>query len=450
VTVGPEVTIGPEATERSGGLSRPAMAVMSAACGVSVANVYFPQAVSPLIAARFQVAPSTGALVATAAQFGYAAGLFLLVPLGDRIRPRRLTVVLLGLTAAGLAVAGFAPSLAILVGATASVGVTTVVPQILLPLAAGLAAKGRQAAVTGSLLSGLLGGILLARTFSGGLGGWLGWRAPYLVAAGLAVLTAAALFLVIPDRTPPSSQSYRRLLATALRLVRTEPALARSCANQALLFGAFSAAWTTVALLLTGPSYRLSTGVVGLVALVGAGSVFATPVAGRRIDKSGPGPVNRACFLGAVAAAPVLCLALVRGPLGLAALTAGMLLLDVAVQCGQTANQARIFALPGDLRARRNTAYMTCSFLGGTAGSWLGLRAYSLLGWGGVPVLVAAAAVTAFALQLRAARTVLTGLLQGGQRHVRHVPSRSVTCSAAWAIRTRRARLGRWRTSLMS
>jgi predicted MFS family arabinose efflux permease len=280
-------------------------------------------------------------------------------------------------------------------------------------MAAGLAGQGRQASVTGALLSGLLAGVLLARTFSGSLGGWLGWRAPYLVAAGLALLAAAALLRVVPDQEPPSSQPYGALLATALRLLRTEPALRRSSVNQALLFGAFSAAWTTVALLLTGTAYRLSTDAVALVALVGAGSVFATPLAGRRIDRTGPDPVNRACFLGAIAAAGILCLALVRGPAGLVGLTVGMLVLDIAVQCGQAANQARIFALPGNLRARRNTAYMTCSFLGGTAGSWLGVRAYSWLGWVGVPLLVSVAAVLALAAHLQAERHALPGAAPG-------------------------------------
>jgi predicted MFS family arabinose efflux permease len=398
------VASGAVTTERSAGLTRRAVIVLSAACGVSVANVYFPQAISPLIAARFHTAPSTAALVATSAQLGYAAGLFLLVPLGDRVRFRRLCPILAVLTAAGLIVAGCAPGLGVLVAAGACVGVTTVIPQLLLPMAAGLAASGRQASVTGALLSGLLGGILLARTFSGSLGGWLGWRAPYVVAAGLALLTAAALLAVIPDQAPPSPQPYRELLSTSLRLLRAEPALRRSCVNQVLLFGAFSAAWTTVALALTGPGYRLGTGAVGLVALVGAGSVFATPAAGRRIDRAGPDPVNLACFLGAIAAAAVLCLALARGPVGLAGLAAGLLLLDIAVQCGQAANQARIFALPGNLRARRNTAYMTCAFLGGTAGSWLGARAYGMLGWAGIPLLVAAAAAVALVAHVNSRR----------------------------------------------
>jgi predicted MFS family arabinose efflux permease len=275
------------------------------------------------------------------------------------------------------------------------VGITTVVPQILLPMAAGLVPEQRRGAVTGMLLSGLLGGILLARTFSGILGGWLGWRAPYLIAAGLAVVLAAVLIKVLPDTRPPSRQRYGALLAAPLRLLRDEPQLRRSCLNQALMFGAFSAAWTTVALLLTGPAYHLGTQAVGVLALVGAGSVFATPVAGRRIDRNGPDPVNLVCFIGALAAAAVLTLASVGGAAGLVALGAGMLLLDVSVQCSQAANQARVFALAGQARARLNTAYMTCVFLGGSAGSWLGVRAYTALGWAGIGGLVALAAAVA-------------------------------------------------------
>jgi predicted MFS family arabinose efflux permease len=247
------------------------------------------------------------------------------------------------------------------------------------------------------LLSGLIGGILLARTFSGILGGWLGWRAPYLIAAGLAVALAGVLFRVLPDTDPSSRQRYGALLAAPLRLLRGERELRRSCLNQALMFGAFSAAWTTVALLLTGPGYRLGTQAIGLLALVGAGSVLATPAAGRRIDRVGPEPVGLACFTGVLAAAAVLTLASLHGAVGLVALGAGMLLLDVCTQCGQAANQARVFALRGKARARLNTAYMTCVFLGGSAGSWLGVRAYTALGWLGIPGLIALAAAAALA-----------------------------------------------------
>jgi predicted MFS family arabinose efflux permease len=225
-------------------LSRRVLLVLALACGVCVANVYFPQAISPLIATQFGISRSAAALVPTASQLGYATGLFLLVPLGDRVKARPLILILLALTTAGLIAGGIAPDLRVLVLSGAAVGITTVVPQILLPMAAGLVSEQRRGAVTGMPLSGLLGGILLARTFSGILGGWLGWRAPYLIAAGLALV-----------------------------------------------------------LVLAGPAYHLGTQAVGVLALVGAGSVFATPVAGRRIDRNGPDPVSLVCFIGALTAA---------------------------------------------------------------------------------------------------------------------------------------------------
>jgi predicted MFS family arabinose efflux permease len=278
-------------------------------------------------------------------------------------------------------------------------------------MSAGLVPEQRRGAVTGTLLSGLLGGILLARTFSGALGGWLDWRAPYLVAAVLMLLLAVVLARVLPASPPPSREHYGALLAAPVRLIRAEPDLRRSCVYQALMFGTFSAAWTSIALLLTGPAYGLSTQAVGVFALIGAGAVLVTPVAGRRIDRVGPDRISLASFGGGLGAAAFLALAAIpalHGAASLVLLGAGMLLLDVAVQCGQVANQARIFGLPGEARARRNTAYMTCAFLGGSFGSWLGVRAYTGLGWGGIAGLTAlasAAALTRHLLHRRSAAT---------------------------------------------
>ncbi|GAB2744017.1 MFS transporter [Kitasatospora kifunensis] len=374
--------------------------VLAVACGVSVANIYFPQALSPLIARGLHVSPSSAALAATAAQLGYAAGIFLLVPLGDRLVHRRLIVALLVLTGLGLLAAGAAPTLPLLIGASALVGATTVVPQVIIPMAAGLVPAERRGAVTGTLLSGLIGGILLARTFGASVGTWWGWRAPYLVAAALVLPLALVLAFVVPRTTPPSRQRYPALLASSLRLLRAEPQLRRSGFYQAMVFAGFSAAWTSITLLVTGPTYGLGAQAVGLIALVGAGSMFCTPAAGRAVDRLGPDRVNLVCFLAAVAAAAVLAVGAHRGALGLTALVVGMLLLDTATQSGQVANQARIFALNAQARSRLNTAYMTCSFLGGSLGSWVGLRAYGALGWTGVCGLVGTTAVLALARHL--------------------------------------------------
>jgi predicted MFS family arabinose efflux permease len=383
--------------------------VLSLACGVGVSTIYFPQAISSLVAADLGVSTGSAALVVTAAQFGYAAGIFLLVPLGDRLPHRPLIVTLLTLTAAGLLAASAAPSLPVLVVASAVTGVTTVVPQIIIPMAAGLVPAERRGAVTGTLLSGLIGGILLARTFSGTLGERLGWRAPYIVAAVIVLALAAILSRVVPDTEPSTHLSYPSLIAAPLSLLRAEPDLRRSCLYQAAVFAGFSAAWTTLTLLVTGPTYGMGAQAVGVLGLVGAASMFSTPLAGRLADRRGPDRVSLLAMLGTIASAAVLVPAYGGGATGLLALVTGMLLLDVAVQSGQVANQARIFALRPEARARINTAYMTCAFLGGSAGSWLGVRTYDRFGWRGVTGLVAALAVVALARHLHHVRRAQRG-----------------------------------------
>ena len=383
-------------------LTRRLTLLMAAACGVGVANAYFPQAISPLLARDLHLSEATATTVATTVQLGYAAGIFFLVPLGDRLPRRPLIAAMLAIVALGLLFAGTSTSLPALLAGSAVIGATTVVPQILIPMAADLAEPARAGRDIAVLQGGLLAGVLLARAFGGVLGQTLGWRAPYLVAAALAALLAVTLAVALPHTSSTVRHTYPALLATALRLLRTEPDLRRSAVYQALLFGAFTAAWTSIALLLTGPAYDFGTGVVGIVALVGAASVFAVPFAGRLVDRRGPDHLSLLCFLALTGAAAVLLTGLLPGPaggparpLGLAGLIAGMLLLDVAVQCSQVANQARIFALAPTARSRINSVYMTAVFAGGSAGSWLGARAYLTLGWWSVCALVAVAALLA-------------------------------------------------------
>ncbi|MGW3036518.1 MFS transporter [Streptomyces sp. NPDC001178] len=387
----------PKATPASTGAGRRLPLLMALACGVSVANVYFPQALTPLVARGFGIAPATAAVVATVTQLGYAAGLFLLVPLGDRLPRRPLITGLLTLTGLALLAAGLAPASGLLLAAGGVVGAATVVPQLLLPMAAGLVEPDRRGSVIGTLQAGLIGGILLARTFGGVLGEHLGWRAPYLIAAALTVLLAVVLGRALPGTAPAAQGRYPSLLADTLRLLRDERQLRRSVFFQVTLFGGFSAAWTALALLITGPRYDLGTQTVGLLALIGAGSMFCAPAAGRWVDRLGADRVNLWCLLAALAAAAVLTAGLLGGATGLVGLAVGLLLLDVAVQCGQVANQARIFALRPEARSRLNTGYMTCAFLGGSAGSWLGARAYATLGWGAVCALVGLAGLVALA-----------------------------------------------------
>ncbi|MFE9510086.1 MFS transporter [Streptomyces sp. NPDC006643] len=381
-------------------LDRRTLLILAVTCGTAVGNIYFPQAVGPLIAAGLDTSPESASLVVTATQIGYTAGVFLLVPLGDRLPHRPFLVTLLTLTGVGLALAGCAPALPPLVAAGALVGVASVAAQIIAPLAAGLVGPERRGAVMGTLLSGSIGGMLLARTFSGSLGEWLGWRAPYLVAAVLALLLAVVLRHTLPATTPPSREPYPALLAASVRLLRTEPELRRSCLYQATVFAGFSAVWTCVALLLTGPVYGMGAQAVGALALIGAATMVCTPLAGRLVDRRGPDPVNLVCLLGVLVSAALLVPGELGGAPGLAALVVGTLLLDVAMQSGMVANQARVLALRPEARSRLNTAYMSCSYLGGSAGSWLGVWIYGRSGWRGVCALVALLAAVALVRHL--------------------------------------------------
>lgn len=378
-------------------MTRGMLWLLAVACGAAVGNVYFPQAVTPLVAEGLRMAPDQAALVVTAVQIGYASGIFLLVPLGDRVPYRPLIATLFAVTGLGLATAGLAPSFGPLFAAGVAVGVTTVIAPIVGPMVAGMVAPDRRGAASGTMLAGSIGGMLLARTFSGVLGEWLDWRAPYLVASGLAVVMAVALWRALPRTEPHTRQSYPDLLREPLRLLRSEPELRRSCWYQAMIFGAFSAVWGSVALLLTGPTYGYGAQAVGLLALVNAATMIATPIAGRIVDRRGSDPVNLVCMLAVIGSAAVLAVGNAGGIGGLVALVVGTLVLDVAMQCGMVANSIRMYALSDTHRGRLNTAYMTCGYLGGAVGSWLGVRAYSEFGWRGVCALVALMAFAALA-----------------------------------------------------
>jgi predicted MFS family arabinose efflux permease len=386
-------------------LGRGLICLLAIACAVGVGNVYFAQAVSPLVASGLHVAAASAALVVTASQFGYTAGIFLLVPLSDRVKHRRLIVTLLALAGLGLLAAAAAPTLPALIGATAFVGVTTVVAPVIGPMAAGLAAADRRGVVSGTLLSGSIGGMLLSRVLSGLIAEHVGWRAPYLASAVVTLVLAVILARALPDTSPSSAQPYPALLGETVRLLRTHSDLRRSTYYQAMVFAGFSAVWTAAAFLLTGPRYHLSTTAVGMLALVNAATMACTPVAGRHVDRHGPDMVNLVCLPAVIAAAALLALGGRGGTIGITSLVAGTLLLDVAMQSGMVANQVRIYALGTETAGRVKTAYMTGAYLAGGMGSWLGTRAYTLFGWMGVCALVALLAGLALARHLTPART---------------------------------------------
>jgi predicted MFS family arabinose efflux permease len=288
----------------------------------------------------------------------------------------------------------------VLVALSLMIGTCTVVAPIIGPFVAGLVPASRQGVTNGLLLSGGTGGMLLARTFSGYLASWWSWRVPYALAGVLVLTLAVTVGRALPNVEPTTSQPYPRLLVEPLRLLRLRD-LRRSCLYQATIFGGFSAVWACVALLLTGPAFGYDARAVGLLALVNAGTMIATPVAGRLVDRYGPDLVNLVCAGGVVLSAGLLAVG------SLPALGLGTLVLDVSMQSGMTANQVRIYALSSDARSRLNTAYMTCAYSGGAAGSWVGVRCYTAFGWAGVCALLAVLAAIPGVALLRRVRQAL-------------------------------------------
>jgi predicted MFS family arabinose efflux permease len=319
----------------------------------------------------------------TASQVGYAAGLVLLVPLGDLLDRRRMVSRMLVVTAAFLMLAAVAPSFAVLAVAIGVVGVTAVVAQVLVPLAGTLAAEHERGKVVGDVMSGLLLGILLARTASGLIAAATSWRTVYVIGAVLMVALAAVLRRALPPTPPVTDMPYGAALRSVLALVRDEPLLRRRMSYGALGMASFSVLWTAIAFLLSDPPFDYGEGTIGLFGLAGLVGAGAAQGAGRLAD-AGRTHVATGAFLVAIAAAWVL---LALGGSSVALIVLGVVLLDLGIQGQHILNQSTIYTLAPDARSRVTTAYMTGNFACGALGSAGASLAWSAGGWGAVSAL---------------------------------------------------------------
>ncbi|NDL64575.1 MFS transporter [Acerihabitans arboris] len=361
-------------------IGQPLIFAMAAASGIAVANIYYNQPMMVTIAASFTGQSGPG-LIPTVTQLGYAAGLLLLVPLGDVFERRTLIVLQFLMLAVASLLAAFAPTGWTLLGASLLLGIGATAAQQIVPVAASLAAPARRGAVVGSVMSGLLGGILLSRTLAGLVAGYAGWRAMFLLGAPLALLGALLMYLVLPKGAAAtrSPLGYPALMASLIHLWREEPRLRQATLTQAALFASFSAFWTILALYLDRSVYHLGSGIAGLFGVVGAVGVFAAPAAGRLADRVGGRPV---IILGA--ALTLAAWLLFIGWTSLIGLTVGVILLDLGVQSALVANQQVIFGLREEAKGRVNTLFMGGMFLGGTLGSMGAMMAWDRAGWQGV------------------------------------------------------------------
>ncbi len=353
---------------------------MAIAGGITVANLYYIQPLLAEIARSFHVTQVNVGFAATLTQIGYALGMLIILPLADIREKRLLILIMLCCSACSLLLMASSYSIVLLSIASFAVGFTSVVPQLLVPLAAQLADPRERGRIIGTVMSGLLIGILVSRTFSGFVGQYFGWQAVYLIAAVLMILLAIALKRYLPLCPPSSQMRYAELFKSMGSLVRALPVLREASVNGAMMFGAFSAFWTSLSFLLASPHYHLGADVAGLFGLVGVAGASAAPIVGRIADRRSP---KLTVGIGMIVVILSYLCFLAFG-FTLWGLITGVILLDLGVQSCQISNQARIHAISDEARNRINTVYMVAYFMGGAMGSFLGSYSYAHFGWYGV------------------------------------------------------------------
>ena len=367
-------------TKTTPGLSPALILLMSVATGLAVASNYYAQPLLDTIARAFNLSASSAGFIVTAAQLGYAAGLLFLVPLGDMFERRMLIVSMTLLAAGGMLITASSQSLTMMIVGTALTGLFSVVAQILVPLAATLASPDKRGKVVGTIMSGLLLGILLARTVAGLLASLGGWRTVYWVASVLMVIMALALWRGLPKVKQENHLNYPQLLASVFSLFTQDKLLRTRALLGCFTFANFSILWTSMAFLLAAPPFNYSEGVIGLFGLAGAAGALGARPAGGLADK---GKSHLTTSAGLV----LLLLswaAIWYGHVSVLALIVGILVLDLTVQGVHITNQTVIYRVKPEARNRLTAGYMTSYFIGGAAGSLISASAWQHAGWSGV------------------------------------------------------------------
>ncbi|MGX8901600.1 MFS transporter [Citrobacter werkmanii] len=367
-------------TKTTQGLSPSLILLMSIATGLAVASNYYAQPLLDTIARNFSLSASTAGFIVTAAQLGYAAGLLFLVPLGDMFERRMLIVSMTLLAAGGMLITASSQSFGMLILGTALTGLFSVVAQILVPLAATLATPDKRGKVVGTIMSGLLLGILLARTVAGLLANLGGWRTVFWVASILMALMAIALWRGLPKMKSDTHLNYPQLLGSVFSLFTHDKLLRTRAMLGCLTFANFSILWTSMAFLLAAPPFNYSEGMIGLFGLAGAAGALGARPAGGFADK---GKSHLTTTVGLLLLL-LSWLAIWLGHTSVPMLIIGILVLDLTVQGVHITNQTVIYRIHPDARNRLTAGYMTSYFIGGAAGSLISASAWQHAGWAGV------------------------------------------------------------------
>jgi predicted MFS family arabinose efflux permease len=396
-------TLQPETTS---GISKLTLWVMTVATGLVVANLYYSQPLLDDIAKSYHVTNGEAGIIAMLTQIGYAMGMLLLIPLGDMLKRKKLIMVDFGMITLSLLLAAFAPSFNVMLIASFLIGFTSIVPQLLIPMAAHLSKPEERGKTVGFVMSGLLIGILLSRTISGYVGAHFGWHIMFMIAAGLMLLLWAIIYFLLPEIEPQYEGNYGELMRSLITLIKTEPLLRLAALRGALCYACFGAFWTTLVFLLRQPQFNLGSEAAGLFGLVGAFGALGAAFMGRISDKSNPYTVTTFSILLIIISYGIFY---ISGS-SITGLIIGVILLDLGVQATHISNQTSIFSLAPEARNRLNTVYMVSYFLGGAMGTFLASRVWNTSQWHGVAVIGLTLSVAALLVHLLYRKTVQLSL----------------------------------------
>jgi predicted MFS family arabinose efflux permease len=357
--------------------------LLALAGGVSVANLYYSQPLLVDIANTFHIPSSKAGFISTLTQLGYAAGVFVFVPLGDIMDKRKIILTLVTLVALSLLGVALAPNVALLYLFSFCVGLTTGIPQIIVPFAAQLASPESRGKVIGTVVSAFLIGILLARTVSGTLGYLLGWRWMFVIAAVMMSCLGAILYFRLPKAVSLDKLSYKQLLQSLFALIPKYAVLRRGAFTGAMMFGSFSVFWTALTFLLKSPAHNMNSNQIGLFGLVGAVGALGARIIGGMNDKKDSRILIISCIVTCVSAYAILGFA----STSIIGIIIGIIVLDFGIQGTLVSTQSLIYSLSDSERSRLNTVFVVSNFLGGALGSTLGSIAWNLYDWTGVCIV---------------------------------------------------------------
>ncbi|WP_268224767.1 MFS transporter [Sinomicrobium oceani] len=353
---------------------------MAITTGMVVANNYYNQPLLADMAREFGVSEGAISDVPMLTQIGYALGLFLIVPLGDMLKRKRMILIDFAFIIAALISAGWAPTPAALKVSSLFIGLTSVIPQIMVPMAAQLAEDHNRGKAIGTVMTGMFIGILGSRTLSGFIGSYLDWRSVFFIASGIMAVLWLFLKWKLPEITPDFKGSYRQLLLSIVDQFRNRPRLRLAALRGSLVFASFSVFWTTLVFLLETPKFGMGSREAGAFGVVGiAGAVIAT-VVGKLSDTMNKNVIISVSTLIAM----ISWIILGFGSGSIVLLIIGALFLDLGIQAVHITNQTIIFENNPPERNRINTVYMVLYFTGGALGTFIGGIVWQHFGWTGV------------------------------------------------------------------